>query len=101
MEKPPAKLQIRMSQRLKDEAEAVFAEIGLDATTAVRLFFRKVAQTRSIPFSLTAEPEFSKEVEAHLEKAWQDSKTPANLSQPFGDVEAMFREIEGGEPAAS
>ena len=48
-----------MDRDLKESAEAVFAEIGLDATTAVRLFFTKVAQTRSIPFRLKAESEFS------------------------------------------
>ncbi len=36
--------------RLKGSPEAVLHAIGLDATTAVRLFFTKVARTRSIPF---------------------------------------------------
>ena len=64
-----AKLQIRMDRRLKEAADAVFAEIGLDATTAVRLFFTKVAQTRSIPFRLKVEPEFSPEAEARIRDA--------------------------------
>lgn len=44
-----------MDARLKKEAEAVFKEIGLDATTAVRMFYKKVAKTRSIPFTLLAD----------------------------------------------
>ena len=44
-----------MDTRLKKEAEAVFKEIGIDATTAVRMFYKKVAKTRSIPFPLLAD----------------------------------------------
>jgi hypothetical protein len=36
------KLQIRMERSLKEAADEVFQKIGLDATTAVRLFVTKV-----------------------------------------------------------
>jgi DNA-damage-inducible protein J len=93
MKHPAAKLQVRMDRELKDSAEEVFAEIGLDATTAVRLFFTKVAQTRSIPFLLKAEPEFTSAQEAGILAAWEESKKPENLSEPTSDVSAMFRAI--------
>jgi DNA-damage-inducible protein J len=48
-------LQVRMDQSLKQEAESVFQEIGVDATTAVRMFYHKVISTRSIPFELKAD----------------------------------------------
>ncbi len=48
-------LQVRMDQSLKQEAENVFQEIGVDATTAVRMFYHKVISTRSIPFELKAD----------------------------------------------
>ena len=60
------KLQVRMDRSLKEEAEEVFAEMGLDTTTAVRIFFTKVAKTRSIPFQLKAEPEFTPEQEYYI-----------------------------------
>ncbi len=88
-----AKLQIRMDRRLKEAADAVFAEIGLDATTAVRLFFTKVAQTRSIPFRLKAEPEFSPEAEARILAAWEESKDPANRVGPFGSMEDFIEHL--------
>lgn len=82
-----AKLQVRMDRRLKEAAEEVFSEIGLDATTAVRLFFTKVAQTRSIPFRLKVEPEFSQAAEARILAAWEESKDPANRVGPFETME--------------
>ncbi len=81
------KLQIRIDRSLKEAADDVFADLGLDATTAVRLFFTKVAKTRSIPFRLKAEPEFSPEAEARILAAWEESKDPANLIGPFDSME--------------
>jgi DNA-damage-inducible protein J len=93
MKSASAKLQIRIDRDLKEAAEGVFNEIGLDATTAVRLFFTKVAQTRSIPFRLKAEPEFTPEAEARILAAWEESKDPANRLGPYTDVEEMFRDL--------
>jgi len=88
-----AKLQIGIDRDLKEAADEVFSELGLDAATAVRMFFTKVAKTRSIPFKLKVEPEFSPEAEARILAAWEESKDPANLSKPYTDVSEMFRDI--------
>jgi DNA-damage-inducible protein J len=88
------KLQVRMDRSLKEEAEEVFAEMGLDTTTAVRIFFTKVARTRSIPFQLKAEREFTPEQEARILEAWEESKDPANLSGPFATVEELFEHLD-------
>jgi DNA-damage-inducible protein J len=88
------KLQIRINRSLKEAADDVFADLGLDATTAIRMFFTKVAKTRSIPFQLKAAPEFSPEAEARILQAWEESKDPANLSKPYTDVAEMMRDID-------
>ena len=94
------KLQVRMDRSLKEEAEEIFAEMGLDTTTAVRIFFTKVARTRSIPFRLNAEPEFTPVQEASILKAWKESKDPANLSGPFSSAAELFQHLDA-EVAAS
>jgi DNA-damage-inducible protein J len=94
MSNSTAKLQIRIDKDLKESADEVFHELGLDAATAVRMFFTKVARTRSIPFKLKAEPEFSPEAEARILAAWEESKNPENLSKPYSDVSEMFRDIK-------
>lgn len=91
------KLQIRIDRRLKEAAEEIFSEIGLDATIAVRLFFTKVAQTRSIPFRLKAEPEFSPAAEARILAAWEESKDPANLVGPFDTIEDFIAHLHKNE----
>jgi DNA-damage-inducible protein J len=47
-------LQIRLPEGLRDQADSVLAEMGLDTPTAVRLYLTKIVQTRSIPFSIEA-----------------------------------------------
>ena len=47
-------LQVRIPDRLRDDADSVLADIGMDMPTAVRLYLTKIVQTRSIPFALEA-----------------------------------------------
>ena len=47
-----ATLNARIDPELKREAEAVFAELHLSATDAIRLFYRQVSLRRGLPFDL-------------------------------------------------
>jgi DNA-damage-inducible protein J len=49
-------LQIRVPDGLREAADEVLNEIGLDMPTAIRIYLNKITQTRSIPFSLEASP---------------------------------------------
>ena len=93
MSNSTAKLQIRIDKDLKESAEEVFHELGLDAATAVRMFFTKVSKTRSIPFKLKAEPEFSPEAEARILAALEESKDPANLVGPFSNMKDFISHL--------
>ena len=44
--------QFRIDEREKAETFAVFANMGLKPAQAVRLFFRQVRETKSIPFPI-------------------------------------------------
>ena len=101
MKEAPVKLQVRMDRQLKEAAEEIFSEIGIDATTAVRMFFTKVAKTRSIPFALKAEPEFTPEQEKQILAAAKESEDPENLSKPYTDVAEMFRDMRAEIAAES
>ncbi len=97
LSKQAAKLQIRIDSDLKEAAEKVFSEIGMDTTTAVRMFLKRVTQTRSIPFPLRVEPAFSKEDQARILAVWDESKDPSNLSASYSDVEAMIASMRQSE----
>jgi DNA-damage-inducible protein J len=47
-------LQVRLPDELRDEADSVLNEIGMDMSTAIRIYLKKIVQNRAIPFSLEA-----------------------------------------------
>lgn len=45
-------LNIRCDKAVKNEAESIFAELGLNMSTAVNMFLRSAIREHGIPFSL-------------------------------------------------
>ena len=46
-------LQVRVEDSLKDEAAQVFERLGVDTSTAVRMFLKRVIMENGIPFRMT------------------------------------------------
>ena len=44
---------IRMDEELKKEADALFAELGVNLSTAFNIFVRQAVREQSIPFMIT------------------------------------------------
>ena len=53
-----AVLQTRVSVELKEQADSFFESIGLDTTTAIRLFLKQSIIQRKIPFEIVQEDTF-------------------------------------------
>lgn len=45
-------LNIRINKDIKDQAEQIFNELGLNMTTAINMFLRTTVRENGIPFSL-------------------------------------------------
>ena len=50
-----ANINVRIDEKLKRKAEAVFDKIGLTPSAAINLFYVQVVRTNSIPFDLKAD----------------------------------------------
>ena len=48
-----ALLQVRLDETLKTEAAQVFESLGIDTSTAIRMFLKRAVMERGIPFSMT------------------------------------------------
>jgi DNA-damage-inducible protein J len=46
-------LQVRVEDSLKDEANQIFEELGIDMSTAVRMFLKRSVMENGIPFKMT------------------------------------------------
>lgn len=45
-------LNIRTDKKIKDEADLIFAELGLTMTSAINIFLRATIREKGIPFEL-------------------------------------------------
>ena len=80
-------VQAKVEPELKAKVEKIFAKFGLETSTAIRMFLKKVAQTRTIPFTVGIEmeedPECSyeptPELAAFLRKTRKDIKAGRNI----------------------
>ena len=46
------RLNVRVDNAIKKQAEAVFAALGMNMSTGINIFLAQVARSRSLPFSL-------------------------------------------------
>ena len=49
-------LSIRIDRTLKEEADKLFAELGMNLTTAITVFVRQAVMHKKIPFEITIAP---------------------------------------------
>ena len=47
-----ARLNVRVDNTIKKQAEAVFTALGMNMSTGINIFLAQVARTRAIPFTL-------------------------------------------------
>lgn len=52
-----ATVQLRVDDELKRDATAIYEELGLDLSSAIRMFLKRSVAARGIPFSTILEPE--------------------------------------------
>ncbi|MDR3166790.1 MAG: type II toxin-antitoxin system RelB/DinJ family antitoxin [Treponema sp.] len=50
-----AQVNIRIDDTLKEEADSLFEELGMNMSTAFTIFIRQALRQRGIPFAITAE----------------------------------------------
>ena len=53
-----AVLQTRIDKTLKQDADAFFESIGMDTTTAIRIFLKQTLIQRKIPFEIVQDNSF-------------------------------------------
>lgn len=69
-------IQIRVDDLLKNAADDLFANLGLDTSTAIRIFLTMSVETGGIPFEV-------KMPNASLKQAMDDVINKRNLSKPY------------------
>ena len=67
-------IQLRIDDKLKTEATDIFEKLGLDLSTAIRIFLTRSVEERGIPFTMKLDTERYK-AEAAIRAMREISKT--------------------------
>ena len=89
-EKNMAVLQVRIDDELKWQSNEILEEIGIDMSTAIRMFLKKVIMTRGIPFDATID-EQSLRFRIAMRKAQEISKENGNCNMTLDEINEEIR----------
>ena len=64
-----ATMSIRVEEETKREVEAFCADVGMNPSTAVNLFFKAMLRENRLPFEITRDPFYSEANMAHLRRS--------------------------------
>jgi DNA-damage-inducible protein J len=77
-----------MDSQVKEQAQQLFAEFGLDMTTAVNMFLRQSIRLHGIPFDLRLEVPNAETI-----AAIEDVKNNRNMSRTFDNFEDLISDL--------
>jgi DNA-damage-inducible protein J len=78
-------IQARVSPELKEQAEAVFAALGLSTADAIRMFLQQTVNTGGLPFQPTAKRPNAETLEAMRELESDGGKAFQTTAELFAD----------------
>ena len=76
-----AQVSFRVDDNIKTKAENACNAMGITMSAAINIFLTKVANERRIPFEVSADPFFSEEHIAMLERRIADMKAGRNMKE--------------------
>ena len=79
-----ATIQIKIDDETKTEADSLFSSLGLDTSTAVKIFLNAAIEKGGIPFAVK---HHKYKMTAELKEAIEDSLNLRNLIGPFKTAE--------------
>lgn len=84
-------LNVRVDENLKKQASELFADLGLDMSTAVNMFLRQAVMKDGLPFDVVREVPNADTLAAMAEV--EEMKKHPEKYKSYTDVDEMFREL--------
>ena len=85
-----AVLQVRIDDELKWQSNEILEEIGLDLSTAIRMFLKKVVLARGIPFDTTID-EQTLRFRMAIRRAQKISEENGNCNMTLDEINEEIR----------
>ena len=78
-------INVRTDSEIKSAAQAIFASLGLDMSTAINIFLRQTVRQNDIPFVLTTTPAPKKKTREEKFDALRGNKMVDDFDAPLED----------------
>lgn len=82
-------VQIRIDEKTKKSAKKVLDEVGLDMSSAIKLYFNQITIRQGIPFQILTENGLTLDQEKQIQKASIESKRGVNVTKSMNAKEAL------------
>lgn len=79
---------VRVDSQLKQQAEILFQEMGMNMSMAINIFLKQAVKDQRIPFTITNKPN------RQTQKAIKSSQNKKKLSKNFENVEDLFEDLD-------
>ena len=80
-------MSIRLDSEVKEQAQQVFNNLGMDMTTAINIFLRQAIQYQGLPFDVRLDEN------RKLLEALRDLNQNRNMSQSFESVSDLMEDL--------
>ena len=80
-------MSIRLDSEVKEQAQQVFNNLGMDMTTAINIFLRQAIQYRGLPFDVRLDEN------QKLLQVVMDVDQNRNMSQSFESVSDLMEDL--------
>jgi len=82
-------IQVRIDPRKKSQAQKVLRELGIDMSTAVKIYLSQIIINKGIPFKLITENSLTPEQEKEILTASKEAERGVNVSKAMDIKEAV------------
>ncbi|WP_455168107.1 type II toxin-antitoxin system RelB/DinJ family antitoxin [Streptococcus sp.] len=80
-------MSIRLDSEVKEQAQQVFSNLGMDMTTAINIFLRQAIQYQGLPFDVRLDEN------RRLLEVLTDLDQNRNMSQSFESVSDLMEDL--------
>ena len=84
---PKTSMSIRLDSEVKEQAQQVFSNLGMDMTTAINIFLRQAIQYQGLPFDVRLDEN------RKLLQVLTDLDQNRNMSQSFDSVSDLMEDL--------
>lgn len=88
----PVSTNIKIDPELKQEAQALFNDLGMNLSTAINLFLRQAVREQAIPFRVSRSIPNDETL-----RAIRDARNGIGLSRPFSSVSELMEDLNADD----